>query len=146
MKTFIKRLKAFGPYFFIMVILCCLSYFLVYQVSLLPNSYEIVSASKNELTIKSYNLYGAERNIQTVSWSKQDEWKSEAIEYQIKRQKEFLSLLFSTIGISTTLIVMHMRNRMRMWKAIFRSNLIFAILLPLIPLIDAWKAIQLYIS
>lgn len=129
-----------------MIILCSLSYFLVYQVSFLPNGYEIVSASKNELTIKSYDLYGAEKSIQTVSLSKQDEWKSEAIEYQIKRQKEFLPLLFSTISISTTLIVMYMRDGMRMWRAIFQSNLIFAILLPLIPLIDAWKAIQLYIS
>lgn len=145
-KTFIQKIKAFVPYFFVMLTFVFLSYLLVYNTSFSPNGYEIVSASNNELTIKSFNLFGAEKSIQTILLSREYEWKVEAIEYQIKRQKDFLWLLFSMISISTTLIVMYMRNGMRMWKAIFRSNLIFGILLPLISLVYVWKAIQLYIS
>ncbi|WP_282244621.1 hypothetical protein [Psychrobacillus sp. NEAU-3TGS] len=145
-KTFTQKIKAFVPYFFVMLTLVCLSYLLVYNSSYSPNGYEIVSASNNEITIKSFNLIGTEKSIQTISLSKEYEWKVEAIEYQIERQKDFLCLLFSMVSISTTLMVMYMRNGTGMWKAIFRSNLIFCILLPLTSLIFVWDAIQSYIS
>lgn len=145
-KTFTQKIKAFVPYFFVMFTFVFLSYLLAYSASFSPNGYEIISASNNEITIKSLNLIGVEKSIQTISFSNEYEWKVEAIEYQIERQKDFLCLLFSMISISTTLIVMFMRNGMRMWKAIFRSNLIFCILLPLTSLINAWQAIQIYIS
>ncbi|MFJ7973522.1 hypothetical protein [Psychrobacillus sp. NPDC096389] len=145
-KTFTQKIKSFVPYFFVMLTLVCLSYLLVYNTSYSPNGYEIVSASNNEITIKSFNLIGVEKSIQTISFSSEYEWKVEAIEHQIDRQKDFLCLLFSMVSISTTLFVMYIRNGTAMWKAIFRSNLIFCILLPLTSLIFVWDAIQSYIS
>lgn len=79
-KTFTQKIKAFIPYFFVMLTFVFLSYYLVYSVSFSPNGYELVSATENEITIKSFNSIGAEKSIQTISLSKEYEWKVEAIE------------------------------------------------------------------
>ncbi|MFF2752987.1 hypothetical protein ACFVR1_04405 [Psychrobacillus sp. NPDC058041] len=141
-KTFRKKLKAFIPYFFVIIAFCCLSYLLVYQASFLPNGYEIMSGQKNELTITSFSLIGKEKTIQTIEFSKQDEWKLEEIEGAVKRQKDALLLLYTALGVSFTLIIMRVRTGMHVRKAISQSNLIFAILIPLVPLVSAWHRIQ----
>ncbi|QFF99124.1 hypothetical protein PB01_09945 [Psychrobacillus glaciei] len=145
-KTFTRKLKAFVPYFFVMIVLGSLSYILVYQASFLPNGYKIISQQNNELTIKLFNLIGKEKSIQTISLGKDDAWKVEQIEYDVKRQNDSLWMIFSFVSISATLIVMYVRNGMRVWKAIFQSNLIFAILIPLVSLKSAWHSIQSLIS
>lgn len=122
------------------------SYLLVYKASFLPNGYEIMSMQNKELTVKSYNLIGKQQNIQTIPFGKDEAWKVEEIEYGIKRQNDFLWMIFSTVSISITLIVKYIRDGMHVWKAIFKSNLIFSILLPLIPLISAWTTIQSLIA
>lgn len=145
-KTFLKKSKKFAPYFIAMVLLSYLSCLAVYQASFLPNGYGISAQQKNELTIQAFTIIGKKDMVQTFTFSKQDEWKMEEIKYEIQRQKEALWLLFTTISISTTLIVMRVRNGKGIWKAIFQSNLIFAILFPLIPLVSAWQRIQSLIS
>ncbi|WP_391115772.1 hypothetical protein [Psychrobacillus sp. L3] len=60
-KTFTRKLKPIISYFFVMIILCCLSYILVYQASFLPNGYEIVSTQKEEITIKSFSFIGKKK-------------------------------------------------------------------------------------
>ncbi|WP_391209531.1 hypothetical protein [Psychrobacillus sp. L4] len=144
--TFTNKLKAFIPYFFVMIALCCLSYLLVYKAAFLPNGYEIKSGQKNELTITSFSLIGKEKTIQTIDYSKQDEWKLEEIEVAVKMQKDASWLLYTALGISFTLIIMRVRNGMHVRKAISQSNLIFAILIPLVPLVSAWNRIQSLIA
>ncbi|GGA28391.1 hypothetical protein [Psychrobacillus lasiicapitis] len=86
-ETFTQKIKAFVPYFFVMLFFIFLSYLLVYNASFSPNGYEIVSATENEITIESFNLIGVEKSIQNISFSSEYEWKVEAIGYQIERQK-----------------------------------------------------------
>ncbi|TQR19411.1 hypothetical protein [Psychrobacillus vulpis] len=113
------KIKKLLSYLFIMTILCCLSYILVYQASFLPNGYEIVKKQNDGLTIKSFNLIGKEKSIHTILFREEETWRVDDITYQVKRHKESLWLLFSTVSISSTLIVMHIRNGVKIWRAIF---------------------------
>lgn len=101
-----------------------------------------MSGQTNELTIKSFSLIGKEKTNQTITFSKQEVWKLEEIENAVKRQKAALWLLFTALGVSFTLIIMRVRNGVHIRKAISQSNLIFSLLIPLVPLMSAWHRIQ----
>ncbi|UOQ49847.1 hypothetical protein MUN88_07170 [Gracilibacillus caseinilyticus] len=91
---------------------------MVFEFSFLPKGYSIVEVQNDSMTLQSYNIAGIEKDIATVSFSKEDTWKIAAIEHEIKRQKEFLWILYFAVTVSIFLFVYKVRNNMKVWKAI----------------------------
>ncbi|MBS4172805.1 hypothetical protein [Bacillus sp. FJAT-49736] len=136
--TKVKKLLAF---LFIASILVGVSYLIVFKVSFLPNGYEIEAKQKDSVSLISFNLLGNEKEIITQSFSENDAWKIDYIEYEVNRQKDSLWMLFSFVTISIVLFVYKVRNGLKLWKAILESHIIFSALLPLPQLINSLNRI-----
>ncbi|MEH7299934.1 hypothetical protein [Neobacillus drentensis] len=141
-RTKFKKILAF---LLIASILACISYLIVYKVSFLPNGYDIEAVQKENVSLKSFNLLGIEKDTINLSFSGNDTWKIDEIEYQVNRQKESFWLLFSFVTISLFLLVYKIRNGLKLWKAILESN-ILSVLLPLLLLINTLNYINELIS
>ena len=139
------KVKKFLAFLFIASILVGVSYLIVYKVSFLPNGYEIEAKQKDSVSLKSFNLLGNEKEIITQSFSGDDTWYIDEIDFEVKRQKIFLWLLFSSITISTFLLIYKLRNGLKLWKAIFESNF-FAALIPLTTVIFSLHRIQMILD
>jgi hypothetical protein len=139
------KFNKFLAFLFIAGILSCFSYLIVYKVSFLPNGYDIEAVQKDNVSLKSFNMLGIEKDIITLSFSGNEAWKIDEIEYQVKRQKESFWILFSFVTLSLFLLVYKVRNGMKLWKAILESN-IFSVLIPLLPLINTLNYIYDLIS
>ncbi|MBY0121534.1 hypothetical protein [Bacillus sp. S/N-304-OC-R1] len=126
-KTLRTKLKKYLAFLLIGSIIAGVSYLIVYKVSFLPNGYDIVALQKDSISLKSFNLIGIEKSIVTVSFSENDNWKMEALEYEVNRQKEFLWLLFYTVTISIILFIYKFRSGLKLWKVIIESNIIFSV-------------------
>ncbi len=138
----VKNFTAF-LLFFLLVISC--TYLLVYKASFLPSGFDLVSKQKDSVSIMSYNLFGVEEGVSTISFSKKEEWKINEIGNEVKRQKEFLWLLFSMFSISIYLIIYKLRKGMKFWRAILESNIVFTVLIPLYIIINSLNRIQFLI-
>ncbi|UOQ83445.1 hypothetical protein [Gracilibacillus salinarum] len=137
--TQVKKLLAF---LLLASIVAGISYYMVFEFPILPKGYSIVEMQNNSMTLQSYNIAGIERDIATVSFSEEDTWKIAAIEHEIKRQKEFLWLLYFAVMVSIFLFFYKVRNSMKVWKAILDSNLIFSFLIPLSIISNSLDRIQ----
>ncbi|MFJ7933816.1 hypothetical protein [Sporosarcina sp. NPDC096371] len=128
------------------VVVGSVSYFAVHKASFLPNGYDIVSQQKDSVTVKSFNLIGMEKDTTTVVFSEDDAWKINYMSDQIKRQKEFLWLLFTTSSFCILLLVRKLRVGKKWWRAIWESNLIMTISIPLIIINNSLTTIQSLIA
>ncbi len=146
MKNDVKsKVKKFVAFIIIASFLSCVSYLLVYQASILPNGYDIEAVQKDVVSLKSFNFLGIEKDIITRSFSSNEAWKIDDITYEVSRQKKFLWLMYSFVTISIFLVIYKVRNGSKVLKAVVESNLIFAILLPLFPVINSVNRIQMLI-
>lgn len=137
----ISKVKKFLAFLLIASILFSVSYLTVYKFSFLPNGYDIEALQKDNLSLKSFNFLGVEKDIIALPFSKKDNWKIDEIKYAVNRQKEFLWLLFSFVSVSGYLLIYKVLNGVKLRKAILESNIIFAVLLPLIPVISSLNRI-----
>ncbi|CEG27216.1 hypothetical protein [Bacillus sp. B-jedd] len=144
--NFRTMLIKFLAFLLISSILAYVSYFIVYKVSFLPNGYDIEAVQKDKISLKSFNLLGTEKDIFTRTFSGDDTWMIDDIQYQVKRQKTSFWMLFSFTTISLFLFVYKVRNGLKLWKAIFESSIIFSVITPLLPLINTLKHINNLIS
>ncbi|QED48061.1 hypothetical protein [Cytobacillus dafuensis] len=140
-KTLRTKVRKYLAFLLIGSIVAGVTYLIVYKVSFLPNGYDIVALQKDSISLKSYNVLGIEKAITTVSFSENDIWKIDAIDYEVNRQKEFLWMLFFTVILSLILFVYKVRNELKLWKAIFESNIIFSAL-PLYIIITSLNRIR----
>lgn len=140
------KVKKFLAFILITSILAGVSYLIVFKISFLPNGYDIVEVQNDSIELKSFNMSGIEEEIKTLNFSKKETWKIDALVYDVSRQKEFLWLLFSFFSISVFLLVYKIRKGLKLWKAIFESNLVFSVLLPIFPVINSLKSIQVLIN
>lgn len=101
---------------------------------------------KDSISLKSSNLFGVEKDIITVSFSGKDTCKIDEIDYQVDRQKEFLWLLYFAVSVSIFLLFYKVRIGFKLWKAIFESNIIFSVIIPLPLIIDSLNRIQDLVS
>jgi hypothetical protein len=143
--TFVTKVRKYIIFLLIASIVACASYLIVYKGSFLPNGYEIVAVQKDSISLKSFNVVGIEKGVTTVYFSENDNWKIDAIDYEVIRQKEFLWLLFITVTFSIILFIYKVRHKMNVWKAIFESNIIISIL-PLYNIITSLNRIRDLIS
>ena len=139
----IRMLLAFTLF---IIIVGCLSYLAVYKVSFLPNGYDIVSQQKDSVTVKSFNIIGGEKDFVTLSFSENDLWKIEEINYEVKRQKDFFWFLFTASSFSILLLVLKLRKGEKFWRAVWGSRVVFAILFPLFIIVNSLNRIQDLIS
>ncbi|QUG41746.1 hypothetical protein KD050_00100 [Psychrobacillus sp. INOP01] len=138
---FMSKVKKFLAFLLIASILFCVSYLFVYKFSFLPNGFDIEAVQKDNVSLKSFNFLGVEKDIITLSFSGNDTWRIDEIEYAVNRQKEFLWLLFSFVTVSGFLLIYKVLNGLKLWKAFLESNIIFAVLLPLLPVINSLNRI-----
>ncbi|OEF97228.1 hypothetical protein [Desulfuribacillus alkaliarsenatis] len=143
--TLRTKIKKYSAFLLIAIIVASVAYLIVYKVSFLPNGYDIVEVQNDSITLKSFNVVGIEKNIKTVSFSEKDTWKIDAIDYEVNRQKEFLWILFVAVTMSIILFVYKLCNGMKLWKAIFESNIIISAL-PLYVIITSVNRIRDLIS
>lgn len=144
--TFLTKFKKFLAFILIVCIVAIVSYLIVFKVSFLPNGYDIVEEQKDIISLRSFNAIGIESKTITVTFSEKDTWKVDEIKYQVNRQKNYLWLLSAFVGVSLILFFYKVRKGNKLWKAILDSNIIFAVLLPLPPLIYTLNWIQKLIS
>ncbi|MFC4408914.1 hypothetical protein ACFOZY_00550 [Chungangia koreensis] len=142
----ISKAKKLLAFLLIASFLVGVSYLIVFKVSFLPNGYDLATVQNDTVSLKSFNLLGFEREIKTQSYSTHDIWKIDDIKYQINRQKEHFWMLFSFTSISLFLFIYKVLNGMKLWKVVLESNIIFAVLLPMIPLIYTLDRITYLIS
>lgn len=140
------KVKNYLDFFLFIIIIVGISYLLVFKVSYLPSGYDLISQQKDSISIKSFNVLGLKKGISTVSFSEKDIWKINDIAYEVNRQKEFLWLLFSFVSLSLYLLVSNLRKGMIFWRAILRSNIVFAVFVPLYSIINSLNRIQNLIS
>lgn len=126
--TLRTKVKKYSAFLLIASIVAGIAYLIVYKVSFLPNGYDIVAVQKDSILLKSFNVVGVEKDITIVSFSEKDTWKIDAIDYEVNRHKEFLWMLFVTVTMSIILFIYKFRNGMKLWKAIFESNIIISAL------------------
>lgn len=129
---FISKVKKILAFLLIASIFVCVSYLLVYEVSFLPNGYDIEAVQKDNVSLKSFNFLGVEKDKITLSFSGNDTWVIDEIKNAVKKQKGELFLLFSAVTVSIFLLGYKVRNGLKLWKAILESNIIFAVLFPLL--------------
>lgn len=141
-----SKVKKFIAFILIASFLFYGSYLIVYKASILPNGYDIEEVKEDFVSLKSFNLLGIEKDRITHSFSENETWKIDGIKYEVNRQKEFLWLLYSFVTISTFLLLYKVRNGFKLWKAVLESNIIFAILFPLFPVINSVNRIQNLLS
>lgn len=144
--NFRSKIKKFLAFLLIAGIIACVSYLIVYKVSFIPNGYDIVTVQEDSVSLKSFNFLGIEKDIKTVSFSGNETWKIDEIGYEVNRLKEFLWLLYFAVGVSVFLLLYKVRNGIKLWKAIFESNIIFSILIPLFLIINSLNRIKYLIS
>ena len=137
-----NTLKKITAFILFIVLVESVSYLAVYKASFLPNGYDIVSQQKDRVTVKSFNLVGMEKDITTVVFSEDDVWKIEYMSDEIKKLKDFLWFLFTASSISILMLIIKLRGGKHWWYAIWESNLIIAILLPLLYIKTALTTIQ----
>jgi hypothetical protein len=123
-------------------IIAGVSFLIVYKVSFLPNGYDIVAMKKDSILLKSFNLLGIKKDIMTASFNPKNTWKIDEINYEVKRQKDFFWLLYFGVSLAILLLFYKVRNGIKLWKAIIESNIIFAILIPLYPIITSLNEIE----
>ena len=126
-----NKLKKVSAFILFILLVGSVSYFAVYKASFLPNGYDITSQQRDSITVKSFNLVGMEKDTTTIVFSEDDVWKIAYLSGDIKRQKGFLWLLFTASSISILVFIIKLRGGMKWWRAIWESNLIMAIPLPL---------------
>lgn len=136
------RMKKLAALAIFIVIAGLVSYIAVYKASFLPNGYDIVSQQKDRVTVKSFNLIGMEKDTKTVVFSADDVWKIELLGNEIVRQKVFLWLLFTASSISILAFFIKLRGGKKWWRAIWESNLIVAIPLPIFYINNSLTIIQ----
>lgn len=142
-KIMIKKYIAF---IFICFLFFIASYLTVYKLSFLPNGYDIVLQQQDIVSIKSFNLFGMEKNITKLSFNASNVWMIDELIHAVNRQKEFLWLLYFGVSISIFLIIYRVYKGKKLWKAILGSNIIFAVVIPWISISSAWTRIQLIIT
>ncbi|WP_318617571.1 hypothetical protein [Sporosarcina sp. YIM B06819] len=142
----IDKLKKVSAFILFIVIVISVSYLAVYKASFLPNGYEIVSQQKDRVTVQSFNLIGMEKDKTTVVFSEDDVWKNEYLSDQIERQKSFLWMLFTASSISIRMLIIKLREGMKWWRAIWESNLIIALFIPLISINSSLTTVQALIG
>ncbi|MGE6256954.1 hypothetical protein ACQKCU_03420 [Heyndrickxia sporothermodurans] len=143
--NFMRKIKNFLAFLLIASILTFGSYLIVYKVSFLPNGYDIEKVQKDNVSLKSFNILGIGKDVKTLSFSGDETWYIDEIDFEVKRQKTSLWLLFSAITISTFLLIYKLRNGLKLWKAIFESNF-FATLIPLITVITSLHRIHMILD
>lgn len=116
---FISKVKKFLAFLLIASIFVYISYLLVYKVSFLPNGYNIEAVQKDNISLKSFNFLGVEKDIITLSFSGNDTWVIDEIKNAVKRQKGELFMLFSAVTVSIFLLSYKVRNGLKLWKAIY---------------------------
>lgn len=128
------------------IIVGSLSYLAVYKLSFLPNGYDIVSQQKDSVIVKKFNIIGLEKDIITLSFSENNLWKIEELNYGIKRQKDFCWFLFTASSISILILILKLRKGEKFWNAVWGSRIFFATLFPLLILMNSLNRIQDFIS
>ena len=141
-----NKLKQIFAFILFIIIVSSVSYLVVYKASFLPNGYDIVSQQKDRVTVKSFNLIGMEKDTTTVVFSEDDVWKIEYISDQVERQKSFLWLLFTASCISICMLIIKLREGKKWWRAIWESNLILTIIIPLFSINGALTTVQVLIG
>lgn len=139
----IRKLLAFTLF---IIIVGCLSYLAVYKLSFLPNGYDIVSQQKDSVTVKSFNIIGGEKDTITLSFSGNDLWKIEELNYGVKQQKDFFWFLFTASSISILMLILKLHKGEKFWYAVWGSRIVFATLFPLFILMNSLNRIQDLIS
>ncbi|WP_371069532.1 hypothetical protein [Sediminibacillus sp. JSM 1682029] len=119
---FVPKVMKFLAFLLIAGILIGISYLIVYKVSFLPNGYDIVEVSDESISLTSFNMVGMEKKGIDAVFSEKDTWKIKAIEHEVKKQKEYLWILFSAISVSAFLFVYKLLIRMQFWRAVLESN------------------------
>ena len=116
-------------------------YLAVYKASFLPNGYEIVSQEKDQLTLKSFNIFGMEEETETLSFSERNEWVVLILENDIERLKGFLWLLFFGVTVMTGISIYRVRQGIALWKLLL-IGIPGSIPIPLINIISSMHNIQ----
>ncbi|WP_113927112.1 hypothetical protein [Bacillus sp. P14.5] len=142
MKENKTKIKKFLAFILIAGISAGLSYLIVYKASFLLNGYEITAAQEDRVSLQSFNWLGMEKDITTLSFSDEDSWILDALLYEVDRQKEFLWLLYTAVTISIILFFYKIRKDMKLWKAVFESNIIFAVAIPLYIIVTSLNRIE----
>lgn len=137
-----NMLKKVSVFILFLIIVSSVSYLAVYKASFLPNGYDIVSQQQDRVTVQSFNVIGMEKDTTTVVFSEDDVWKIEYMSDEIKKLKGFLWFLFTASSISILMLIIKLRGGKHWWYAIWESNLIIAILLPLLYIKTALTTIQ----
>jgi hypothetical protein len=145
-KPFLTTVRKFIVFTLIVSVVVGVPYLIVFKVSFLPNGYDIVEEQKDIISLKSFNVAGVEKKTTTIAFSEKNTWKIDEIKSQVNRQKNYLWLLYAFVSVSLILFFYKVRKGNKLWKAILDSNIIFAVLLPLIPLINTLNWIQKLIS
>lgn len=140
------KIKNYSKFLLFLIIVVGLSYLLVYKLNFLPNGFDLILQQQDSIIIKSFNLFGVPKDISTVSFPEEEVWKLQEIAYEINRQKEFLWLLYSALGVCLFLLISKLREQMNFWKAILDSNFIFAVVLPVYFISNSINRIQNIIS
>ena len=143
---FISKVKKFLAFLLIASIFVCVSYLLVYKVSFLPSGYDIEAVQKDNVSLKSFNFLGVEKDIITLSFSGNDTWLIDEIKYHVEREKGLLFLLYSAVTVSIFLLIYKVRNGLKLWKAVLESNIILAVLFPLLLVMNSLNNIFNLIS
>ena len=141
-----NKLKKISAFILFIIIMSSVSYFAVYKASFLPNGYDIVSQQKDRVTVQSFNLFGIEKDTTTVVFSEDDAWRIEYISNEIGRQKMFLWLLFTASSISLLVLIIKLRGGKKWWRAIWESNLLGAIPLPLYYILSSLTTVEVLIG
>lgn len=136
------RIKKFLAFLLIAGISAGFSYLLVYKASFLPNGYEIIGVQKDSVTLQSFNWLGMEKDITTIFFYEEDAWKADALFNEVDSQKEFLLLLYTAVSISTILLFYKLINGMKLWKAVFDSNIIFTVGVLLYTIATSWNVLE----
>ncbi|MBO0600147.1 hypothetical protein I2483_00595 [Sporosarcina sp. E16_3] len=139
----IRKLLAFTLF---IIIVGSLSYLAVYKLSFLPNGYDIILQQKDSITVKSFNIIAGEKDTVTLSFSENTLWKIEEINYEVKRQKDFLWFLFTASSFSIFMLVLKLRKGEKFWSAAWGSRIVFATLFPLFILMNSLIRIKDFIS
>lgn len=127
-------------------ILACLTHLLVYKTSFIPRGYKIVSETKNKVVLENIHFFVEKSQAQSFSFSTKNQWRGAEIKRETTRQENSYWLLYTAVIISISSFIFKLRKGDGILRAIFGSNLIFAVLIPLTSLIDSVNRIHQLIS
>ncbi|MCU9614428.1 hypothetical protein OEV98_12860 [Caldibacillus lycopersici] len=117
----------------LIIVVFCLFYIVVFPLSFLPNGYTIISETDTTVVVKGLTLFGTE-DVRYEYEPKDAIFTLEEFRSIIKKQKDFYWLLYSFVTLSIIYFIRLRRKGKRFPRALFDSNLLFSIFIPIIPL------------